>query len=106
MTQGQWLNGESLTHHIHTTFKKMFQASTPIRYAFSRTEGPFCPNSPFLNQTQALIKIPQPEEIFQTLRGLPPLKAPGPDGYHALFFQTNWANLGPNIVQVIQEIFK
>ena len=26
---GLWLNGESLTQHIHTTFKKLFQASTP-----------------------------------------------------------------------------
>ena len=25
---GLWLNGESLAHHIHTTFKKLFQAST------------------------------------------------------------------------------
>ena len=95
---GLWLNGESLTQHIHTTFKKLFQASTPTRCASSRTNGPFCPNSPFINQTQALIRIPQPEDIFQTLRGLPSLKAPGPDGYHALFFQTNWASLGPSIV--------
>ena len=100
-----WLNSESLTHHIHTTFKKLFQASTPTQCASSRTEGPFCPNSPFLNQTQALIRILQPEEILQTLRGLPPLKAPGSDGYHALFLQTNWASLGPRIVQVIQDIF-
>ena len=102
---GLWLNGESLTQHIHTTFKKLFQASTPTRCASSRTNGPFCPNSPFLNQAQALIRTPQLEDIFQTLRGLPPLKAPGPDGYHALFFQTNWASLGPSIVQVIQDIF-
>ena len=101
---GLWLNGESLTHHIHTTFKKLFQASTQIRYASSRTEGPICPNSLFLSQTPSLIRIPQPKEIFQTLRRLPPLKASGLDGYHALFFQTNWASLGPNIVQVIQEI--
>ena len=86
---GLWLNGESLTHHIHTTFKKLFQASTPTQCASSRTEGPFCPNSSFLNQTQALIRILQPEEILQTFWGLPPLKALGPDGYHALFLQTN-----------------
>ena len=102
---GLWLNGESLTQHIHTTFKKLFQASTLTWCASSRTEGHFYPNSPFLNQTQALIRIPQPEEIFQTHQKLPPLKAPGPDGYHALFFQTNWASLGPSIVQVIQDIF-
>ena len=48
---GLWVNGESLTHHIHTTFKKLFQASTPTRCASSRINRSFCPNSPFLNQT-------------------------------------------------------
>ena len=33
------------------------------------------------------------------------MKAPGPDGYHALFFQTHWASLGASIVQVIQDVF-
>ena len=61
--------------------------------------------SPFLNQAQALTRIPQPEKILRTLRELPPLKAPGPDGYHALFFQTNWVSLGPSIIQVIKDIF-
>ena len=55
---GLWLNGESLTQHIHTTFKKLFQASTPNWCASFRTEGQLCPNSPFLNQTQALTRIP------------------------------------------------
>ena len=27
---GLWFNGEALTHHIHTAFKKLFQASTPL----------------------------------------------------------------------------
>ena len=102
---GLWLNGESLTHHIHTTFKKLFQASTPTRCASSRINRSFCPNSPFLNQTQNLTRTPPPDEIFQVLRGLPPVKALGSDGYHVLFFQTHWASLGPSIVQVIQDIF-
>ena len=45
-------------------------------------------------------------EIFQTLRELLPLKAPGPDGYHAIFFRTHWSSLGPSIIQVIQDIFE
>lgn len=30
----------------------------------------------------------------------------GPDGYHALFFQTNWSSLGSSVTKVIQEIFE
>ena len=102
---GLWLNGEALTHHIYTAFKKLFQASTPTRCASTKINRSFCPNSPFLNQTQNLTRTPPLEEIFQTLKGLTPVKTPGPDGYHALFFQTHWVSLGPSIVQVIQDIF-
>ena len=34
------------------------------------------------------------------------MKSSGPDGYHALFFQTNWNNLGSSVIQLIQEIFE
>ena len=102
---GLWLNGEALTHHIQTTLKKLFQASTLTRCASPRTNRPFCPNSPFLNLAQNLTRTPPPKEIFQTLRGLPPTKAPGLDGYLVSFFQIHWASLGPSIVQVIQDIF-
>ena len=46
---GIWLNGEALTHHIHTAFKKLFQAANSSRGAAPRTNRLFCPNSPFLN---------------------------------------------------------
>lgn len=34
-----------------------------------------------------------------------PDKAPGPDGFSASFFQTNWDNLGHAITSEIQEFF-
>ena len=61
---------------------------------------------PFHTHAQSLACIPPPTEILWNLRELPPLKAPGPDGYHALFFQQNWSSLGLSIIQVIQEIFE
>ena len=102
---GLWLTGEPLTQHIHTAFKKLFQATSLNLCPSSRTKRQFYPNSLFLNQAQALTSIPQLEEILRTLRELPPLKALGPNGYHALFFQTNWSSLGLSIIQVIQDIF-
>ena len=95
---GLWLTGEPLTQHIHKAFQTLFQASSPCHRNTPGIKRHCCPNSPFLTQTQALTSVPQPVEIFQTLQELPPLKAPGPDGYHALFFQTHWSSLGPSII--------
>ena len=103
---GLWLTKELLTHHIHTTFKTLFQASFPCRRITLGTARLCCPHSPFLTQAQVLTRISQLDEIFQTLRELPPLKAPRPNGYHAFFFQTHWSSLGPSIIQVIQDIFE
>ena len=102
---GLWLTGEPLTHHIHTAFKTLFRATSPCRHITLGTERLCCPHSPFLTQAQVLTRIPQPDEIFQTFRELLPLKAPRPNGYHALFFQKNWSSLDPSIIQVIQVIF-
>ena len=103
---GLWLTGETLTQHIHNAFQTLFQASSSYSRTTPGNERRFCPNSPFRSQAQLLIRIPHQDEILQTLQTLPPLKAPGPDGFHALFFQSTWASLGPSITQVIQEIFE
>ena len=72
----------------------------------SRPTVQCCPNSPFFENAQSLTSTPQPNEIYRTLRALPPLKALGLDGYHTFFFQSNWPSLGLSIIQVIQEVFK
>ena len=103
---GLWLTGEPLLHHINDAFKKIFQATSAHIRPSSRSERQCSQTSPFLENAQSLTQIPQPKEIFRNLKDLPPLKAPGLDGYHALFFQTNWTNLGSSVMQVIQEIFE
>ena len=75
---GLWLTGEPLTQHIYTTFKKLFQATSPHQCPSSRTDRQFCPNSPFFNLPQDLARIPHPEEIFRTLQELPPPPLKGP----------------------------
>ena len=103
---GLWLMGEPLIQHITHAFSRLFQAMSPHLHPSSRTMAQCCPNSLFFKHAQSLTCIPQPDEIYRTLRDFPPLKALGPDGYHALFFQSNWPNLGLSIIQVIQEVFE
>jgi ribonuclease HI len=44
------------------------------------------------------------EEIYAALNQMQPLKAPGPDGLHAQFFQQNWAVIGADICAGILDI--
>ncbi|CAA7023536.1 unnamed protein product [Microthlaspi erraticum] len=53
----------------------------------------------------ALIADPSALEIKTALFSINPDKAPGPDGFSAGFFQTNWSVMGPQIVKEVQEIF-
>lgn len=43
---------------------------------------------------EKLIEIPTPAEIKEQMFSIHPDKAPGPDGFSASFFHTNWAKIG------------
>lgn len=43
------------------------------------------------------------EEIHQALKQMAPLKAPGIDGLHALFYQRYWSSLGNDLTDVVLE---
>ncbi|KAA3482036.1 RNA-directed DNA polymerase (Reverse transcriptase) [Gossypium australe] len=45
------------------------------------------------------------EEIKKSLFDMAPLKAPGSDGYHAIFFQSQWDILGNDICQWVKCVF-
>ena len=46
------------------------------------------------------------EEIRDTLFSISPLKALGPDGLHALFFQSQWDTVGGSLCNLILNIFQ
>jgi hypothetical protein len=46
------------------------------------------------------------KEISDALFQIGPLKAPGPDGFPARFFQRNWATLKEKVTAAVQEFFK
>ena len=105
-TTGLWLTGDPLLVHINDTFHKLFQATFEYRRPSLRSAPQMCLSSPFLEHTQTLSTIPLLDEILKALRHLPLLKAPRSDGFHALFFQTNWHVLGQSVIQIIQDIFE
>ncbi|XP_048596370.1 uncharacterized protein LOC106358899 [Brassica napus] len=52
---------------------------------------------------EELITIPSTAEIRTALFSIHPDKAPGPDGFSACFFQSNWDVIGPGICKEIQD---
>jgi hypothetical protein len=46
------------------------------------------------------------EEISNALFQIGPMKAPGPDGYPAHFFQTNWALFKDEVIAAVKEFFR
>ena len=105
-TTGLWLTGDPLLAHINDTFHKLFQATSEYRRNSLHSTPYVCLASSFLKHSQQLSSILLPDEIFKALRCLPPLKALGSGGFHALFFQTNWHVMGQSIIQTIQDIFE
>jgi len=45
------------------------------------------------------------EEIGNALFQIGPLKAPGPDGFPARFFQRNWGMMKEDIIRAVKEFF-
>lgn len=52
-----------------------------------------------------LTTTPTGEEIREAMFAIHPDKAPGPDGFSASFFQSNWEVVGPAITKEIQGFF-
>jgi len=61
---------------------------------------------PRLNQSlmQALEGPFTRQDIFTALKGMQPLKAPGPDGFHAFFFQRYWPVVEDDVCKVVLHV--
>lgn len=53
-----------------------------------------------------LERSPNKTEVWEAIKSMAPLKAPGPDGFHAAFYQHNWATVGDEICRLVCDIFE
>ena len=53
----------------------------------------------------SLCKIFTDEEISDALFQIGPLKAPGPDGFPARFFQRNWDLINDDVIKGVKQFF-
>ena len=58
------------------------------------------------DMNESLPKSYTPEEISDALFQIGPLKAPGPDGFPACFYQRNWGELKDDVVNAVKEFFE
>lgn len=49
--------------------------------------------------------IPTAEDICNIVKNMHSIKAPGPDGMLALFFQNFWSTVGQDVIEKVQNVF-
>ncbi|KAE8711854.1 Detected protein of confused Function [Hibiscus syriacus] len=103
LADGNWCHdGDVLKSEAVRVFKGIFSSETVTHGAFlAPNKFPHMP-TPML---AALDVAPTDMEIGDALFDMSPLKAPGHDGLHAQFFQSQWKLVGNTICRVIRDIF-
>ena len=58
------------------------------------------------DERDVLMKVVSWQEVETSLWSMKPCKAPGPDGYHAGFYQRNWHIVKNSVVKLVTEVFE
>uniref|UniRef100_A0A2N9FQ21 Reverse transcriptase domain-containing protein n=1 Tax=Fagus sylvatica TaxID=28930 RepID=A0A2N9FQ21_FAGSY len=102
---GNWSNSATeLKNIIQSYFVQLYKTDTVC----STLVPPYQVHCNTLtNEEKSLLDIPiSREEILRAFKSFKPLKAPGPDGLHPIFFQNFWDIIGDSTSSFIQDIFR
>ena len=100
---GNWLyNAEEIRKHAVGYFSTLFKSEAASHQAYlvpnyfptSEAFDIDCVDNPVLEA-----------EIKSAIFSMKPLKAPGTDGLHAIFYQSQWAVVGPSFCKLITDVF-
>lgn len=95
----QHFEEESIAATISHYFQNIFTSTNPqVSKVVNRALKPCI--SQAVNE-----KLTSDDEIRETMFAIHPDKAPGPDGFSASFFQSNWESVGPAICCEIKSFF-
>lgn len=98
----EWISETyQLEKHVSTYYKNLFHDEEPL-WSFGLS-GMF----PIINaeEMQKLERRVSDEEIYQTVKRIGSFKAPGPDGFQAIFFQNQWQVIGKEFCILLQKFF-
>jgi ribonuclease HI len=102
---GYWCSqAHEVEDMVQLFFKSLFQTS----HSSSLEAQDFLPTT-IINissaDSDALSSPISDDEIKSALFSMKPFKAPGPDGFHAGFYQRCWSIVGESVISVIKNIF-
>ncbi|KAL6190194.1 hypothetical protein ACLB2K_036592 [Fragaria x ananassa] len=104
--EGNWTtNEDEITNILVQDFKKRFhQAAPPNANSICDFISVL---EPTINQTdnELLLQQVTDEEIYDAVHSIGALKAPGPDGLHAIFFQKCWDEVKNTLIPMVKTCF-
>ncbi|CAO2192714.1 unnamed protein product [Urochloa humidicola] len=103
-TEGDWVNDQVMMKGMVNQYFEMLYSKDPH-------VNPDVVSSLFTSHitdemNEDLCKVFSDDEISTALFQIGPLKAPGPDGFPARFFQRNWELLGEDIIRAVKIFFE
>lgn len=102
---GEWLyDEEKIMDHIQQGFSKLYSSEM----CMARMDSPIANFSCcFLSEEEGgwMGRVVDEEEIKAVLWSLKPIKAPGPDGLHAGFFQYFWRDVQVLVYHEVNKAF-
>ncbi|XP_034229350.1 uncharacterized protein LOC117638326 [Prunus dulcis] len=102
---GIWVEGESLNHLLVDAFKKRFTASNvPSLRAIKNYTEIIQPCISASDNDRLLAPVYE-EELFEAIKSIGALKAPGPDGVHAIFYQNFWDQTKHPLKSLVDDFF-
>jgi hypothetical protein len=95
---GVWKEGEQLKSHVVDYFSQLFTAedTDQVQEVIDAVHPRVTPA-----MNEALLALFSPEEVKKALFDIGDLKAPGPDGLHAIFYKRFWHLLGDDLVHEV-----
>ncbi|KAA3486878.1 LINE-1 reverse transcriptase isogeny [Gossypium australe] len=99
---GDWCSDQTILQNKAVEFFEKLYGEVPTVLRDTPNNGFPCLNPSEITFLEATILN---EEIKRTLFDMAPLKAPGSDGYHTLFFQSKWDILGNDVCQWVKNVF-
>nr|KYP38636.1 Transposon TX1 uncharacterized [Cajanus cajan] len=102
LTLGNWCTDED---QLQTATVEFFRDL--IGQSSRVTTSPITPRlSPIPTEATTMLgSAPSKEEVFVALKSMPSYKAPGPDGFQAIFYKMYWHIIGDDVWKVVRDAF-
>ncbi|PKI35081.1 hypothetical protein CRG98_044521 [Punica granatum] len=101
LADGNWcFDDDTLKNFITSHFWRFYSGSEGLERPTTSLPFP-CVEAERLKQLEEEVSV---DEVKRALWGMFPFKAPGPDGFHAFFYQANWSVVEQQVVKLVSEI--